>query len=65
MTILFRQLQEELFKGNNASDENPRAETTKDFAVRSEVLEASEHKLTSPQVNTNLLIQISNILLFV
>jgi len=47
-----------LIKGDNAGDENPSAETTKDFTAGSEIQEASEHQLTSPQVNTNLLIQI-------
>ncbi|XP_024635607.2 uncharacterized protein [Medicago truncatula] len=41
--------EEELFRGHNAGDENPSAETTKDFAAGSEDQEASEHKLTCPQ----------------
>ncbi|KEH34350.1 NB-ARC domain disease resistance protein [Medicago truncatula] len=47
--FLYRQLPEEIFKGQNACDENPGAENSKDFAAGSEVQKALEHQLTSPQ----------------
>jgi len=51
----FRQQLQEDTKGHDSGNENP--ETSKDFSVGVEVKASSEHELTSPKVNTNLLIQ--------
>jgi len=59
MKFLYRQLAEELFKGQNAGDKISISTISKDFAAGSEVQEASELQLTSPQVNTNPLIKMS------
>jgi len=53
--FLFVQQLKKKTKGNNSGNENP--ETSKKFAVGVEVRASSEHELTSPKVNTNLLIQ--------
>jgi len=62
MESLYQQFQE-VSKGHSNGNENPSAQTNKEFSAWIEAKAASRHELTSSQVHTILIIQANHTLI--